>query len=275
MDRKENKMQSQARLRTLTSLIVVALLSLAGIAAAMNEATALTGTVVSVNRDLNYVTVRDDVTGRNFKIDTRAMNARRSIDVWNLRAGDRISATGVWANSDTWRADRVMSANGQALNRLANGLTGTVEDMNRNLNYITIRDQATGQSVKVDVRSMDTRRSVNVWQLRNGDLVTAHGTWSKRGTFRADFVNFSNTAPMASGTSSPNVLTGTVDSVNRELNYFILRDDATGQPVKIDVREMDTRRSPNVWNLRAGDRITVNGSWAPNHDRFQAEMVRF
>ena len=45
--------------------------------------------------------------------------------------------------------------------------------------------------------------------------------------------------------------------------------------VKIDVREMDTRRSPNVWNLRAGDRITVNGSWAPNHDRFQAEMVRF
>jgi hypothetical protein len=268
-------MESQRRVRILASLFVLVLLSLASIAAAMNEATALTGTVVSVNRDLNFITVRDDVTGRNFKVDTRNMNGRRSIDVWSLRAGDRISATGAWENSETWRADRVMFANPLALNRLANGLTGTVEVVNRDLNYITIRNQANDQIVKVDVRNMDTRRSVNVWQLRNGDLVTTSGKWSKRGTFRADFVNFASNGPMASGTSSPNVLTGTVESVNRELNYFVLRDEVTGQPVKIDVREMDTRRSPNVWNLRAGDRITVNGSWTPDHDRFQAEMVRF
>jgi len=255
-------------------LIAVALLSLAGIAAAMNEATALTGTVVSVNRDLNYITVRDDVTGRNFKIDTRDINGRRSIDIGRLRAGDRISAMGAWENSETWRANRVTFANQQAVSRLANGVTGTVEDINRDLNYITIRDQATGQSVKVDVRNMDARRSVNVWQLRNGDLVTTHGKWSKA-TFRADFVNFANTVPMASGTESPNALTGTVESINRDLNYFVLRDDASGQSVKIDVRDMDTRRSPNVWNLRTGDRITVNGSWTRNRDRFQAEMVRF
>jgi len=275
MFRKENEMQSQPRLRTLAILIAVALLSLPVIAAAMNEATALTGTVVSVNRDLNFITVRDDVTGWNFKIDTRELTGRKSIDIGSLRAGDRISATGVWENSETWRANRVMYASPLAVGRLANGVTGTVQDVNRDLKYITIQDE-TGQIVKVDVRNMDPRRSVNVWQLRNGDLVTTTGKWTKSGTlFRADFVNFGNTTPMASGTDSPNVLTGTVESVNRNLNYFILRDDASGQPVKIDVREMDTRRSPNVWNLRAGDRITVNGSWTGDRDRFQAEMVRF
>ena len=79
---------------------------------------------------------------------------------------------------------------------------------------------------------------------------------------------------MTSGSSSPNVIVGTVESVNRDLNYFTVRDSATGQPVKIDVRDMDTRRSVNVWNLRTGDRITINGSWA-DHDRFKAEMVGF
>jgi hypothetical protein len=274
---KENKMQPKPRQLALTILMAAALLSLASIVVAVtSEATALTGTVVSVNRDLNFITVRDDVTGRTFKIDTRAMNGKRSIDVWSLRAGDRISATGAWANSETYRADRVMFANRQALNRLANGVTGTVEEVNRDLNYITIRDDATGQNVKVDVRKMDTRRSVNVWQLRNGDVVTAYGKWAKkRGTLRADFVNFGSTTPMTSGLSSPNVLSGTVDTVNRDLNYFTLRDDATGQTVKIDVRQMDARRSVNVWNLRAGDHITVDGSWTPGRDLFQAEMVRF
>src|SRR5207249_3510168 len=98
-------------------------------------------------------------------------------------------------------------------------LTGTVINVNRDLNYVTVRDQATGQSVKVDVRRMDTRRSVNVWQLRTGELVTVNGRWANKnnGNFRADFVNFAgNSASMTSGSSSPNVIIGTVESVNRE-----------------------------------------------------------
>lgn len=275
-------MQRETRRYALLSLMAAALLSLASAAAAAvnySEANGLTGTVVSVNHDLHYLTVRDDVTGREFKIDTRDMDARRSIDVWNLRAGDRVTATGGWENSETWRALRVMQANPAALHRLANGLTGTVQNVNRKLNYITIRDEATGQPIRIDVRGMDTRRSVNVWDLRNGDLVTAHGTWTKNNSrFRADFVNFTNDVPMTSGgynANVGNVLNGTVMSVNRDLNYFILRDDATGQPVKIDVRNMNTRRSVNVWHLRAGDRITVNGTWSGNRDRFQADMVHF
>ena len=268
-------MQLPIRQRAMV-LIAAALLSLPAVAANFNEANALTGTVVSVNRDLNYFTVRDDVTGRNFKIDTRAMKGKKSIDVWSLRAGDRVSATGAWENAETYRANRVMFANRHALNRLENGVVGKVESVNRDLNYITVIDQATGQTVKIDVRKMDPRRSINVWQLRNGDLVTSHGTWAKNGAFRADFVNFGDTVPMASsGYESPNVVSGVVESVNRDLNYFIVRNDVTGQPIKIDVREMDTRRSVNVWNLRAGDRITVNGTWTRERDRFQAEMVRF
>lgn len=268
-------MQRNTSQAAIATVIAMMLLSLAGVAAAYDDDTALTGTVVNVNRDLNYVTVRDDVTGKSFKIDTRSMIARTSIDVWNLRAGDRVSATGAWASDETFRAVRVTAPAPRALNRMANGLTGTVESVNRDLKYITLRDQATGQSVKVDVRKMDARRSVNVWQLNNGDVVTVNGKWAnnKRGDFRADFVNFGNSVPMASGTSSRNVISGVVQSANRDLNYFTVRDDATGQPVKIDVRDMDTRRSVNVWKLRTGDRITVNGSWA--NDRFKADMVGF
>jgi hypothetical protein len=276
---KGEQMQKQSRQRVLAAIFAAALMSLAGAAMAYDDATALTGTVVSVNHDLNYVTVRDDVTGKTFKVDTRAMNTRNSINVWNLRAGDRLSATGSWENNETYKADRVMNAaaNPHAMTRMANAVTGTVEDVNRDLNYIVVRDQVTNQPVRIDVRKMDTRRSVNVWDLRNGDLVTTHGTWAKNGRFRANFVNFGNNiAPMASSinVNSPNMVTGVVQSVNRDLNYFTVRDDS-GRSIKVDVRQMDTRRSVNVWNLRAGDRISVDGSWAANGDRFQAEMVRF
>ena len=67
-------MQKRSRQWVLASIAAIMLLSLAGTAAAISEDTALTGTVISLNHDLNYITVRDDVTGRNFKIDTRAMN---------------------------------------------------------------------------------------------------------------------------------------------------------------------------------------------------------
>ena len=272
-------MQTQMRRYPMAAIFAAALLSLATAASAVNfnEANGLTGTVVSLNRDLNYFTVRDDVTGRNFKVDTRSMTGR-SIDVWALRAGDRVTSMGSWENSETFKADRVMRPNPQALGRLANGVTGTVEEINRDRNYIVIRDQVSGNPVKIDVRKMDTRRSVNVWQLRNGDLVTSHGTWAKNGNFRADFVNFTGNVPMTSGgynPNNPNMLSGTVESVNRDLNYFVVRNEVTGQPVKVDVRQMDTRRSVNVWNLRAGDRVSIDGTWAKDGDRFSAEKVNF
>jgi hypothetical protein len=72
----------------------------------------------------------------------------------------------------------------------SNFINGTVQSVNRDLNYVSVRDDVTGRIVKVDVRRMDTRRSVNVWQLRPGDRVATSGTWEKGDTFQADRVNF-------------------------------------------------------------------------------------
>jgi hypothetical protein len=69
-------------------------------------------------------------------------------------------------------------------------------------------------------------------------------------------------------------MSGTVMSTNRRLNYITIRDDASGLPVKIDVRNMDTRRSVNVWRTRPGDHISVNGSWS-NRDTFSGGIIQY
>ena len=69
-------------------------------------------------------------------------------------------------------------------------------------------------------------------------------------------------------------MSGTVIDINRRLNFITIRDDASGLPVKIDVRNMDTRRSVNVWRTHRGDHISVNGSWE-NRDRFKALRVQY
>ncbi len=69
-------------------------------------------------------------------------------------------------------------------------------------------------------------------------------------------------------------MSGTVMNVNRRLNYVTIRDDASGLPVKIDVRNMDTKRSVNVWRTRPGDHISVNGSWS-NRDTFTSSIVQY
>ena len=69
-------------------------------------------------------------------------------------------------------------------------------------------------------------------------------------------------------------LSGTVQRVDRHLGYLVLRDDATGNEVKIDVRHMNMRRPVNVWGIRSGDHISVNGSWE-HRDTFDATRVEY
>ena len=252
-----------------------------GVNGAYSTANMISGIVQSSNRNLNYITVRDQATGQNVKIDVRQMDTRQSLDVWRLRAGDSVVVNGGWANRDTFQANRInfpsMQQNGSMQNGAynnPNGLTGVVQSSNRDLNYITVRDQATGRDVKIDVRRMDTRQSVNVWKLHNGDTVFVNGGWANNNTFQANRISFPTYNPMTSATGSANLVTGTVDSVNRDLNYVTIRNDATGQIVKVDVRSMDTRQSVNVWQLHPGDRITVNGGWEKN-DTFRASSVNF
>ena len=48
----------------------------------------------------------------------------------------------------------------------------------------------TGLPVKVDVRRMDTRHSVNVWRTRPGDHISVNGSWENRDTFQAGRVQY-------------------------------------------------------------------------------------
>ena len=69
-------MQRKLSRAALASVLAAMLLSLAGVAAAYDDATALTGTIISVNRDLNYVTVRDDAQHEWTRLDRCGEPAR-------------------------------------------------------------------------------------------------------------------------------------------------------------------------------------------------------
>ncbi len=51
-------------------------------------------------------------------------------------------------------------------------------------------------------------------------------------------------------------MSGVVTDVNRRLGYFWMTDDASGRPVKIDMRHLAQR-----FDFRRGDHLTVDGGW--------------
>ena len=61
-------------------------------------------------------------------------------------------------------------------------LRGIVEGISPRYGTMTIRDEATGQFVSIDVQQMNGR---GVWGLRRGDFVTVYGQWEGRNTFAA------------------------------------------------------------------------------------------
>jgi hypothetical protein len=116
--------------------------------------------------------------------------------------------------------------------------------------------------------------------IRVGDRVRIGGVVSGD-SVNADYIAFSGEAAYANDPSYRGVpfgstgwMSGTVVSVNRRLNYVTIRDDASGLPMKIDVRNMDTKRSVNVWRTRTGDHISVMGSWE-NRDTFKVSIVQY
>lgn len=116
--------------------------------------------------------------------------------------------------------------------------------------------------------------------IRVGDLVRIGGGVSGDDVI-ADYIAFSGDAGYASDPSYRGVpygsngwMSGTVMSTNRRLNYITIRDDSSGLPVKIDVRNMDTKRSVNVWRTRTGDHVSVDGSWE-NRETFKGLRVQY
>jgi hypothetical protein len=116
--------------------------------------------------------------------------------------------------------------------------------------------------------------------IRVGDQVRVGGIVSGD-IVNGDYIAFSGQPGYAADPSYRGVpagstgwLSGTVISVNRRLNFVTIRDDASGLPMKIDVRNMDTKRSVNVWRTHRGDHISVNGSWE-NPDTFGASRIQY
>ena len=69
-------------------------------------------------------------------------------------------------------------------------------------------------------------------------------------------------------------MAGVVQRVDRHLGYLSIRDDQSGQTVKIDVRHMNLRRPVNVWGIRAGEHVTINGTWE-RRDTFDARQIEY
>jgi hypothetical protein len=67
----------------------------------------MTGAVQRVDRHLGYLTIREDGSGQIFKIDVRHMDRSRPVNVWGIRAGDRIAVRGNWEKADTIDARRI------------------------------------------------------------------------------------------------------------------------------------------------------------------------
>ena len=122
--------------------------------------------------------------------------------------------------------------------------------------------------------------TINDRNVRMGDFVRFDG-YGNNGLVTVDSVawlggpNYNPAPYQPMYSSAPEgAITGTVQYVNRHYNYIDMRADGTGRMIRIDVRNMDTRASVNVWRLRSGDRINVTGGWE-GRGRFQADRVFF
>jgi hypothetical protein len=149
---------------------------------------------------------------------------------------------------------------------------GTITNVTRvgDMYQVTLNHGAYTYSVPV---SMVGSRDIRVGdQIRIGGLITGD-------TVHSDYIAWSGTPAYARDPSYQGVpygqsgwLSGTVTRLHQHYGYLEFKDDATGMPMKIDVRKMDEKRSVNVWRTQPGDHINVLGSWE-NRETFQADRV--
>ena len=144
---------------------------------------------------------------------------------------------------------------------------GTITSMSREGDQYRIVLNHGNYAYYVPVSSVVNR------DIRVGDQVRIGGV------VNSDFIAFSGQPAYARDPSYRSVpygqsgwMSGTDIRLHQHYGYLDMRDDATGLPVKVDVRNMDEKRSVNVWRTSPGDHISVNGSWS-KRDTFQANQV--
>ena len=151
------------------------------------------GLISSITRDGDRFLIRLDHGNYDYYVPVSTMGAR------DLRIGDPVRLSGLVAG-DLVNVDLIATANEPYYAADPNyvavpfgtsgWMTGKVQNVNRHLGYLTIREDTSGALVKIDVRHMDRARPVNVWGIRPGDRITVNGSWEKRGTFDATRVEY-------------------------------------------------------------------------------------
>ena len=175
-------------------VFALALLLVAPMAMAQAGRVSMSGHVTSMVADGAGYRVTLDNGGYSYWVPAATITDR------NIRTGDYVRFDGygssglVTVDNAAWLGDRAYNPyNNQPMYSSAPSsgvMTGVVQSRNRHYNYITVRDQVTNRLVKIDVRHMETRQSVNVWRLRPGDRVNISGGWENHDTFQADRVFF-------------------------------------------------------------------------------------
>jgi hypothetical protein len=151
------------------------------------------GRISMISREGDRYRIRLDHGDYDYWVPASTIGSR------NLRVGDPIRLNGV-VNGELVNVDMVATQSEPyymsdpyyvAVPYGTSGwMTGTVQSSNRHLGYLTIKEDRSGEFVKIDVRNMDRAHPVKVWNIRPGDRITINGAWEKRDTFNAARIEY-------------------------------------------------------------------------------------
>jgi hypothetical protein len=151
------------------------------------------GRVAMITQEGDRYRIRLDHGAYDYYIPASEMGSR------SIRVGDPVRLSGLVAG-DLVNVDLIATPGESyyvndpryvAIPYGTNGwMTATVQNSNRHLGYLTVREDTSGQIFKVDVRHMDRSHPVKVWSIRPGDRISINGTWENRDTFDASRIEY-------------------------------------------------------------------------------------
>jgi hypothetical protein len=170
-------------------------------------------------------------------------------------------STAAFAQNTVYRADRI-STQGRVTSVIRQGDMYQVTLNHGGYTYLVPVSTVNGRTLQVGDH-------VRIDGLVNGEVVN-----SDMLALQGEPAYVTDPAYRTVPYGSSGWMTGTVQRVDRHLGYLVIKDDATGIDNKIDVRHMDLRKPVNVWGIKAGDHISVSGSWE-NRQTFNATRIEY
>jgi hypothetical protein len=155
-----------------------------------NERVTLEGKIRSMDRRGDGYRVELDRGNYSFFVPERQLRNRGR----DLRVGVSVRLGGVFRGGSVF-VDAVDYPRGGGYydSSYSTGLRGIVERVDYRRDTLVLRDQATGRFVTVDMRDADRRyRSVDLEDLRRGDVVSLSGDWTRGGIFSASRIESVN-----------------------------------------------------------------------------------